>query len=134
MLLATVDSNPAPRTLAGGRPPERALAFPDVTPPPPPASPPRPATPPPSVLTCTTPVLTLSWLLSCAPLQFTDCDEHNVRNVVLEILNRLPNNERLRPYVSNLMKTVRTNPRCFGGPPAGRDLRIGTSLTPSLHP
>ena len=36
--------------------------------------------------------------------QFTDGTEQKIRNILLEILNRLPNNELLRPYVHNLLK------------------------------
>jgi transformation/transcription domain-associated protein len=36
--------------------------------------------------------------------QFIDGTEQKIRNILLEILNRLPNNELLRPYVHNLLK------------------------------
>jgi transformation/transcription domain-associated protein len=36
--------------------------------------------------------------------QFIDGSEQKLRNIILEILNRLPNNELLRPYVQNLLK------------------------------
>eukprot|EP00897_Mesotaenium_endlicherianum_P005503 jgi/Mesen1/4981/ME000248S04265 len=36
--------------------------------------------------------------------QLTDSADHKVRNVILEILNRLPHNEVLRPYVFDLLK------------------------------
>jgi len=36
--------------------------------------------------------------------QFTDGAEQKVRNTLLEILNRLPNNDHLRNYVGNLLK------------------------------
>ena len=35
--------------------------------------------------------------------QFTACPEQTLRNVLLEILNRLPHNEVLRPYVKDLL-------------------------------
>ncbi|GAB5370731.1 hypothetical protein AAMO2058_001518200 [Amorphochlora amoebiformis] len=35
-----------------------------------------------------------------------ECDEQKIRNVLLEILNRLPNNEVLRPYVNQLLRLV----------------------------
>jgi phosphatidylinositol kinase/protein kinase (PI-3 family) len=34
---------------------------------------------------------------------FKDCPEQKLRNVLLEILNRLPHNETLRPYVTELL-------------------------------
>lgn len=36
--------------------------------------------------------------------QFKDGDEHKLRNTVLEILNRLPHNEVIRPFSHDLMK------------------------------
>jgi transformation/transcription domain-associated protein len=36
--------------------------------------------------------------------QLQDGPEHKIRNVLLEILNRLPNNEALRPFSQNLLK------------------------------
>jgi transformation/transcription domain-associated protein len=36
--------------------------------------------------------------------QFVDGPEQKLRNILLEILNRLHNNELLRPYVQNLLK------------------------------
>ncbi len=36
--------------------------------------------------------------------QFVDGVEQKLRNILLEILNRLPNNDLLRPYVSSLLK------------------------------
>jgi len=33
-----------------------------------------------------------------------DNPEHKLRNVVLEVLNRLPHNEVLRPYVPELLR------------------------------
>lgn len=36
--------------------------------------------------------------------QFKDCDEHKLRNAILEILNRLPHNEVIRPFSHDLMK------------------------------
>ena len=39
-----------------------------------------------------------------APPQFNDGPEQKLRNIILEILNRLPNNELLKPYVQNLLK------------------------------
>lgn len=33
------------------------------------------------------------------PASFQDDTRHNIRNTILEVLNRLPNNEVLRPYV-----------------------------------
>ncbi|KAK8653078.1 hypothetical protein V6N13_127093 [Hibiscus sabdariffa] len=38
--------------------------------------------------------------------QFTDNPEHKVRNVVVEILNRLPHSEVLRPFVQDLLKVA----------------------------
>eukprot|EP00466_Bigelowiella_natans_P000476 jgi/Bigna1/33130/e_gw1.1.3.1 len=40
-----------------------------------------------------------------APM-YMECNEQKIRNVLLEILNRLPNNEVLRPYVSDLLRLV----------------------------
>jgi hypothetical protein len=36
--------------------------------------------------------------------QATDTVEHKVRNVILEVLNRMPHSETLKPYVVDLMK------------------------------
>lgn len=36
--------------------------------------------------------------------QFNDGTEQKLRNIILEILNRLPNNDLLRKYVPNLLK------------------------------
>lgn len=38
--------------------------------------------------------------------QFTDNPEHKLRNVVVEILNRLPHSEVLRPFVQDLLKVA----------------------------
>jgi transformation/transcription domain-associated protein len=38
--------------------------------------------------------------------QFTDNPEHKLRNVVVEILNRLPHTEVLRPFVQELLKVA----------------------------
>eukprot|EP01114_Cavostelium_apophysatum_P014185 TRINITY_DN3613_c0_g1_i5.p1 TRINITY_DN3613_c0_g1~~TRINITY_DN3613_c0_g1_i5.p1 ORF type:complete len:3612 (+),score=1106.25 TRINITY_DN3613_c0_g1_i5:200-11035(+) len=43
-------------------------------------------------------------ILRQTPPQFTDGPDQKLRNVLLEILNRLPNNDFLRPYVPNLLK------------------------------
>ena len=37
------------------------------------------------------------------PVQFIDNDENKFRNTVMEILNRLPNNDALKPYVPHLL-------------------------------
>lgn len=36
--------------------------------------------------------------------QFNDGPDQKIRNIILEILNRLPNNDLLKPYVQNLLK------------------------------
>ncbi|GAV88596.1 PI3_PI4_kinase domain-containing protein/FAT domain-containing protein [Cephalotus follicularis] len=38
--------------------------------------------------------------------QFTDNPEHKLRNIVVEILNRLPHSEVLRPFVQELLKVA----------------------------
>ncbi|XP_010268349.1 PREDICTED: transformation/transcription domain-associated protein-like [Nelumbo nucifera] len=38
--------------------------------------------------------------------QFTDNAEHKLRNVIVEILNRLPHSEVLRPFVQDLLKVA----------------------------
>ncbi|KAL8472429.1 hypothetical protein ACS0TY_029584 [Phlomoides rotata] len=38
--------------------------------------------------------------------QFTDNPEHKLRNIVIEILNRLPHSEVLRPFVQELLKVA----------------------------
>ncbi|ERM96869.1 hypothetical protein AMTR_s00254p00000830 [Amborella trichopoda] len=38
--------------------------------------------------------------------QFADSIEHKVRNVIVEILNRLPHSEVLRPFVQDLLKVA----------------------------
>ncbi|CAI9110926.1 OLC1v1011036C1 [Oldenlandia corymbosa var. corymbosa] len=38
--------------------------------------------------------------------QFTDNQEHKLRNIVVEILNRLPHSEVLRPFVQELLKVA----------------------------
>ncbi|XP_031475658.1 uncharacterized protein LOC116247605 isoform X2 [Nymphaea colorata] len=38
--------------------------------------------------------------------QFSDSIEHKVRNVVVEVLNRLPHSEVLRPFVQDLLKVA----------------------------
>lgn len=38
--------------------------------------------------------------------QFTDNPEHKLRNIVVEILNRLPHSEVLRPFVQDLLKVA----------------------------
>ncbi|KAE8707127.1 hypothetical protein F3Y22_tig00110387pilonHSYRG00919 [Hibiscus syriacus] len=45
-------------------------------------------------------------LLQITKPQFTDNPEHKVRNVVVEILNRLPHSEVLRPFVQDLLKVA----------------------------
>ena len=45
-------------------------------------------------------------LLERAPVSFLDDDANKFRRVVLEILNRLPNNETLRPYTAELMEVA----------------------------
>src|SRR3569623_275398 len=42
--------------------------------------------------------------LRSSSTQFNDGAEQKLRNILLEILNRLPNNELLRPYVTSLLK------------------------------
>ncbi|KAG4212512.1 hypothetical protein ERO13_A02G170550v2 [Gossypium hirsutum] len=43
-------------------------------------------------------------LLQVTRPQYSDNHEHKVRNVVVEILNRLPHSEVLRPFVQDLLK------------------------------
>ncbi|KAK9062066.1 hypothetical protein SSX86_019251 [Deinandra increscens subsp. villosa] len=38
--------------------------------------------------------------------QFTDNPEHKLRNIIIEILNRLPHSEVLRPFVQELLKVA----------------------------
>lgn len=38
--------------------------------------------------------------------QFSDSPEHKLRNIVIEILNRLPHSEVLRPFVQDLLKVA----------------------------
>jgi len=45
-------------------------------------------------------------LTKTTPAQFEDNPIHKLRNVLLEILNRLPNTETLRPFVKELMKLI----------------------------
>ncbi|GMI76973.1 hypothetical protein like AT2G17930 [Hibiscus trionum] len=45
-------------------------------------------------------------LLQVTKPQFTDNPEHKLRNIVLEILNRLPHSEVLRPFVQDLLKVA----------------------------
>lgn len=45
-------------------------------------------------------------LLQITKPQFTDNHEHKLRNIVVEILNRLPHSEVLRPFVQDLLKVA----------------------------
>ncbi|GAB4848475.1 hypothetical protein Ancab_003180 [Ancistrocladus abbreviatus] len=45
-------------------------------------------------------------LLQITKPQFTDNHEHKLRNIVVEILNRLPHSEVLRPFVPDLLKVA----------------------------
>lgn len=45
-------------------------------------------------------------LLKITKPQFVDNLDHKLRNVVLEILNRIPHSEVLRPYVQDLLKVA----------------------------
>lgn len=45
-------------------------------------------------------------LLQITKPQFTDNAEHKLRNIVVEILNRLPHSEVLRPFVQDLLKVA----------------------------
>lgn len=45
-------------------------------------------------------------LLQVTKPQFTDNPEHKLRNIVVEILNRLPHSEVLRPFVQDLLKVA----------------------------
>lgn len=45
-------------------------------------------------------------LLQITKPQFVDNLDHKLRNVVLEILNRIPHSEVLRPYVQDLLKVA----------------------------
>ena len=47
-------------------------------------------------------------LLEGAPASFSDCTAHKLRRVILDILNRMPNNETLRPYTAELMNVAHT--------------------------
>ena len=44
-----------------------------------------------------------SKILQFGSPQFEDCPDQKLRNVLLEILNRLPHNETLRKYVADLL-------------------------------
>lgn len=44
--------------------------------------------------------------MEAAPASFSDCTAHKLRRVVLDILNRMPNNETLRPYTADLMNVA----------------------------
>lgn len=54
--------------------------------------------PPALCVTCTL------YVSLCMGVQTVDNPEHKLRNVVLEVLNRLPHNEVLRPYVPELLR------------------------------
>jgi transformation/transcription domain-associated protein len=45
-------------------------------------------------------------LLQITKPQFVDNSEHKLRNIVVEILNRLPHSEVLRPFVQDLLKVA----------------------------
>ncbi|XP_010548285.1 PREDICTED: transformation/transcription domain-associated protein-like isoform X2 [Tarenaya hassleriana] len=45
-------------------------------------------------------------LLQITKPQFSDNPEHKLRNIVVEILNRLPHSEVLRPFVQDLLKVA----------------------------
>lgn len=45
-------------------------------------------------------------LLQITKPQFTDNPEHKLRNIIVEILNRLPHSEVLRPFVQDLLKVA----------------------------
>nr|POE59707.1 putative transcription-associated protein 1 [Quercus suber] len=45
-------------------------------------------------------------LLQITKPQFADSPEHKLRNIVVEILNRLPHSEVLRPFVQDLLKVA----------------------------
>lgn len=45
-------------------------------------------------------------LLQITKPQFADSQEHKLRNIVVEILNRLPHSEVLRPFVQDLLKVA----------------------------
>ncbi|KHN41897.1 Transformation/transcription domain-associated protein [Glycine soja] len=45
-------------------------------------------------------------LLQITKPQFVDNQEHKLRNIVVEILNRLPHSEVLRPFVQDLLKVA----------------------------
>lgn len=45
-------------------------------------------------------------LLQITKPQFIDNPEHKLRNIVVEILNRLPHSEVLRPFVQDLLKVA----------------------------
>lgn len=45
-------------------------------------------------------------LLQITKPQFVDNTEHKLRNVIVEILNRLPHSEVLRPFVQDLLKVA----------------------------
>ncbi|GMY12228.1 transformation/transcription domain-associated protein-like isoform X1 [Fagus crenata] len=45
-------------------------------------------------------------LLQTTKPQFSDNPEHKLRNIVVEILNRLPHSEVLRPFVQDLLKVA----------------------------
>ena len=43
-------------------------------------------------------------LMQITKPQFSDNPEHKLRNVLVEILNRIPHSEVLRPFVQDLLK------------------------------
>lgn len=45
-------------------------------------------------------------LLQITKPQFVDNPEHKLRNIIVEILNRLPHSEVLRPFVQDLLKVA----------------------------
>ncbi|KNA06133.1 hypothetical protein SOVF_183880 [Spinacia oleracea] len=45
-------------------------------------------------------------LIQITKPQFADSPEHKLRNIVIEILNRLPHSEVLRPFVQDLLKVA----------------------------
>lgn len=47
-----------------------------------------------------------SMILQITKPQFVDNPEHKLRNIVVEILNRLPHSEVLRPFVQELLKVA----------------------------
>ena len=49
-------------------------------------------------------VIIILLFLTLIHTHLVDCDEQKIRSVILEILNRLPMNEVLKPFIPNLLR------------------------------